>query len=168
MADTTASPSPRYGVVPPAERGSTSGLRFLQAMLAGQLPAPPITEIMAITLESAREGAVVMHGAPQREHLNPLGSVHGGYACTLLDSVMGCAVHSTLAAGEGYTTIELKVNLTRTILPGMRVRGVGTILNRGRQLATAEGRIFAEDGKLLAHAVTTCLIFPIEQTRAAA
>ncbi|MFT4046596.1 MAG: PaaI family thioesterase [Solimonas sp.] len=168
MTDTLASSAPHYGVVPPTQRGSMSGLQFLQAMLDGRLPATPITDIMAIGMDSAREGEVVMHGAPQRQHLNPLGSVHGGYACTLLDSVMGCAVHSTLAVGEGYTTIELKVNLTRTILPGMRVRGVGTVVNRGRQLAIAEGRIFSEDGKLLAHATTTCLIFPIEQTRAAA
>ncbi|WP_020650124.1 PaaI family thioesterase [Solimonas variicoloris] len=168
MADSPASTTLRYGVVPPAERGSMSGLQFLQAIVDGRLPAPPITEIMAITMGSAAAGEVVMHGAPQNQHLNPLGSVHGGYACTLLDSVMGCAVHSTLAVGEGYTTVELKVNLTRTILPGMRVRGVGTVINRGRQLATAEGRVFGEDGKLLAHAVTTCLIFPIEQTRAAA
>jgi uncharacterized protein (TIGR00369 family) len=167
-ADAISTAAPRYGVVPPGARGSVPGLQFLQSMLAGELPAPPITEIMNITMESAREGEVVMHGTPQAQHLNPLGSVHGGYACTLLDSVMGCAVHTTLAAGDGYTTIELKVNLTRTILPGMRVRGIGTIINRGKQLATAEGRIFGEDGKLLAHAVTTCLVFPIDKPRTAA
>lgn len=163
MPDTTA--ARRYGVVSPAERAGMAGLDFLQAMLAGRLPAPPITEIMNVTLVSAAAGEVVMEGRPQAQHMNPLGSVHGGYACTLLDSVMGCAVHSTLEPGWGYTTVELKVNLTRTILPGVRMRGVGTIVNRGRQIAVAEGRLLAEDGKLLAHASTSCLLFPVE-TRA--
>lgn len=152
---------PRYGIVDPAERSSMSGVDFLQAIIDGGVPLPPIMETMAITPISVTHGEVVMNGAPQARHLNPLGSVHGGYGCTLLDSVMACAVHSTLAIGQGYTTIELKVNFTRPILPGMQVRGVGTVINRGRQLAIAEGRIFADDGKLLAHATTTCLLFPM-------
>ncbi|NKF23336.1 PaaI family thioesterase [Solimonas marina] len=149
----------RYGVVDPAERASVDGVSFLQAIIDGRLPTPPIMETMAIRTVSAKHGEVVMDGAPEHRHLNPLGSIHGGFACTLLDSVLGCAVHSTLAAGEGYTTVELKVNLTRPIMPGMRVRGVGTVINRGRQIAVAEGRIFSDDGKLLAYASTSCLIF---------
>lgn len=150
---------PRYGVVDPAERSSMSGVDFLQALIDGRMPLPPIMETMAITPVRVTHGEVVMDGAPQARHLNPLGTVHGGYGCTLLDSVMACAVHSTLAVGQGYTTVELKVNFTRPILPGMRVRGIGTVVNRGRQLAIADGRIVGEDGKLLAHATTTCLLF---------
>lgn len=149
----------RFGVVDPAERASVDGVSFLQAIIDGALPMPPIMETMSIRPTSVKHGEVVMDGAPEHRHLNPLGSVHGGYACTLLDSVLGCAVHSTLDAGQGYTTIELKVNMTRPIMPGMRVRGVGTVINRGRQIAIAEGRIFSEDGKLLAYASTSCLLF---------
>lgn len=158
MSDTQPHP-PQYGVVAPAERSSMNGVDFLQALRDGKLPMPPIMETMSITTLDVKLGEVTMLGKPEARHLNPLGSVHGGYGCTLLDSVMGCAVHSTLEVGYGYTTIELKVNFTRPILPGMQVRGVGTVVNRGRQLAIAEGRIFAEDGKLLAHATTTCLLF---------
>lgn len=160
MAD-TASPPPRYGVVAPAERSRMSGVDFLQAIIDGELPMPPIMETMAISTLSVKHGEVTMLGKPEARHLNPLGSIHGGYGCTLLDSVMGCAVHSTLDIGHGYTTIELKVNFTRPILPGMQVRGVGTVVNRGRQLAIADGKIFADDGKLIAHATTTCLLFPM-------
>ncbi|NGY03660.1 PaaI family thioesterase [Solimonas terrae] len=159
--------APRYGVVDPAQRSSVSGVDFLKAIIDGRVPLPPIMETMAITPISVTHGEVVMHGAPEQRHLNPLGSVHGGYGCTLLDSVMGCAVHSTLEIGQGYTTVELKVNFTRPILPGMRVRGVGTVVNRGRQLAIADGRILAEGGKLLAHATTTCLLFAMPARAAA-
>ena len=152
---------PRYGVVDPAERSSMNGVEFLQAIIDGRAPLPPIMETMAIMPISAVHGEVVMDGEPQARHLNPLGTIHGGYGCTLLDSVMACAVHSTLETGQGYTTIELKVNFTRPILPGMRVRGIGTVVNRGRQLAIADGRIVGDDGKLLAHATTTCLLFPM-------
>ena len=156
------------GVVPRETLLAYDGLTFLRLLIDGKLPPPPIMQTLDFRLVAADQGRVRFEADPQFKHYNPIGVVHGGFAMTMLDSALGCAVHSTLGVGEGYTTIELKVNLTRTILPGMRVRGVGTVLNRGKQLATSEGRIYAEDGKLLAHAVTTCLIFPIEKTRAAA
>jgi uncharacterized protein (TIGR00369 family) len=102
----------------------------------------------------------VFAAVPGPEHYNPIGSVHGGLAATLLDSAMGCAVHSTLPAGVGYTTLELKVNFTRPITSETgRILCEGTVVHRGGRVATAEGRVFAEaDGKLLAHGTTTCLI----------
>ena len=105
---------------------------------------------------------MVFAGTPDLRHYNPIGVVHGGYAATLLDSCMGCAVHSALEAGQGYTTLELKVNYVRamTVNTG-RVRAEGKIINVGRQVATAEGRIVGDDGKLYAHGTTTCLVFPI-------
>ncbi len=169
MLDTTLAPAQsapfppptRYGVVSPKERSTVTGLQFLQAMGQGRLPAPPIMEIMNASMVSARYGEAVIEATPDQRHLNPLGTVHGGYACTLLDSVLGCAVHSTLEIGDGYTTVELKVNFTRPIAPGMRVRAVGNVINKGRQIVTADAKLYSEDGKLLGHAVTTCIVFPV-------
>jgi uncharacterized protein (TIGR00369 family) len=102
----------------------------------------------------------VFQGRPQRRHYNPLGTVHGGWFATLLDSAVGCAIHATLPAGKGYTTLELKVNMVRPLNDGVPlVRAEGKVIHAGRQVATAEGRIVGPDGKLYAHATTTCLIF---------
>jgi uncharacterized protein (TIGR00369 family) len=103
---------------------------------------------------------------PDERHYNPLGTVHGGYAATLLDSCMGCAVHSLLEAGIGYTTMEFKVTLMRPLTSGMgKVRAIGTALNRGRRTAYAEGRLVDERDRLLAHGTTTCLLFPLAEAQ---
>jgi uncharacterized protein (TIGR00369 family) len=137
-----------------------TGLEFLRAIGAGELPGAPIAELLGIAPVEVEEGRVVFEAVPEPRHYNPIGTVHGGLAATLLDSAMGCAVHSTLPAGVGYTTVELKVNFTRPITSDTgRILCEGTIVHRGGRVATAEGRVFEEaTGKLLAHGTTTCLI----------
>ena len=137
-----------------------TGLEQIRAMGRGELPNAPIAELIGFDGVEADEGRVVFAGVPARRHYNPLGSVHGGYAATLLDSAMGCAVHTTLPTGASYTTLELKVNFTRPITEGTgRVLCEGTVVHRGSRVATAEGRLVSEEtGKLLAHGTATCLI----------
>jgi uncharacterized protein (TIGR00369 family) len=139
-----------------------SGLEFLQAVLDGTLPPPPIAATMDFTGAEFEEGRAVFVGEPSEFHYNPIGVVHGGYAMTLLDSAMGCAVQTMLAQGEGYTSLETSVNFVRPITKETgRIRCEGKVLHRGGRLATAEGRLVAEStGKLLAHGTTTCMIFP--------
>lgn len=137
-----------------------TGLEIIRAIGTGELPGAPIAELIGFEPLDAEEGRVVFAGVPGRVHYNPLGAVHGGYAATLLDSAMGCAVHTTLPAGAWYTTLELKVNFTRPITEETgRVLCEGTVVHRGGRVATAEGRLVSEEtGKLLAHGTTTCLI----------
>jgi uncharacterized protein (TIGR00369 family) len=137
-----------------------TGLEVLRAIAAGELPGAPIAELLGFEPVEAEEGRVVFAAVPAAKHYNPIGTVHGGLAATLLDSAMGCAVHSTLPAGVGYTTLELKVNFTRPITAETgRILCEGTLVHRGGRVATAEGRVFAEaTGKLLADGSTTCLI----------
>jgi uncharacterized protein (TIGR00369 family) len=137
-----------------------TGLEFLRAIGAGDLPGAPIAELIGFAPVKVEEGRVVFAAVPEPRHYNAIGTVHGGLAATLLDSAMGCAVHSTLPAGVGYTTLELKVNFTRPITSDTgRILSEGTVVHRGGRVATAEGRVFSEaDGKLLAHGTTTCLI----------
>ncbi|SFE21746.1 PaaI family thioesterase [Spirosoma endophyticum] len=145
-----------------AKVGATlSGMEYLQGMMSGKYPAPAIAHTLDMGIESVEEGKVVFSIVPQEFHYNPIGAVHGGVFCTMLDSALACAIHSTLPAGMGYTTLELKVNLVRplTIKTG-KVLAIGTIVHAGRSVATAEGRIVDEHGKLYAHATTTCMIFP--------
>ncbi len=139
-----------------------SGVEYLRAMADGRLPAPPIGRLMALEFVSVEEGRVVFAAVPAEYHYNPIGVVHAGLAATLLDSAMGCAVHSTLPAGAGYTTLELHVNLVRAItVETGRVRSEGAVLHRGGTVATAEARLVAEaTGKLLAHGTSTCLVLP--------
>jgi len=142
-------------------RGST-GLEFLQGIGDGRLPPPPIAELMGFVPVEVEHGRIVFQGTPGMQHYNPSGSVHGGYAATLLDSAVGCAVHSTLPAGMGFTTLELKINYVRAMTDKTGpVRAEGKVITAGRQVAIAEGRIVDANGKLYAHATTTCLIFPI-------
>ena len=137
-----------------------SGLDYMRALIAGVVPPPPIAELMDFTLVSVDEGEALFRGEPGEQHLNPIGSVHGGFAATLLDSALGCAVHTTLPAGVGYSTLELSVNMVRGITPATGpVLAEGKVVHAGRRTATAEARLVAEDGgALLAHAKTTCLI----------
>lgn len=148
------------GVVPAREALAMSGLEVMQAMLAGRFPYPPIAETLDFFLIEAGKGEAVFQGRPQVKHLNPMGTVHGGWYATLLDSAVGCAVHTMLEAGQAYTTAELSVKLVRGArLDGGPLRAIGKVLHCGRQLATAEGRIVDADGRLYAHATTTCLVF---------
>jgi uncharacterized protein (TIGR00369 family) len=148
-----------YGLADPESLRRLSGLELLQAMIAGELPAAPIAEPLGFRLVEVAHGRAVFEGEPSARLLNPLGSVHGGWALTLIDSAAGCAVHTSLPAGIGYTTLETKVNFTRAIRPdGGTVRCVGEIVAAGRQIATAEARLTAADGTLLAHGTSTLMI----------
>jgi uncharacterized protein (TIGR00369 family) len=140
-----------------------TGLELLRAIAAGNAPGAPIAELMGFEPVEAEEGRVLFAAVPGPEHYNPIGTVHGGLAATLLDSAMGCAVHTTLPEGTGYTTLELKVNFTRPISSDTgRILCEGTVVHRGGRVATAEGRVIAErDGKLLAHGTTTCLLMSV-------
>jgi uncharacterized protein (TIGR00369 family) len=138
------------------------GLEFLRAMRDGRLPRAPIATLLDFHPVEIESGRVVFAATPNSRVYNPLGTVHGGYVCTLLDSCMGCAVHSTLKAGQGYTSVELKVSFVRPLSEATgEVRAEGKVLSAGRQIATAEGRLVDAKGRLLAHGTTTCLVFPL-------
>ena len=155
---------PVYGVVPVETLLQHDGLSFVRGLIHGTFPAPPITQTLGFTLIEAEHGRAVFSGTPQMRHYNPIGTVHGGFAMTLLDSALGCAVHSTLSKGETYTTLEVKVNLVRPLTKDTGlVRTEGRIIHRGRTLGTAEGDIKDASGKLYAHASTTCMIFPAKK-----
>jgi uncharacterized protein (TIGR00369 family) len=150
------------GLADPASVAGLSGLQIMQAMLAGELPYPHIADTMDFGLVEVHHGKAVFQGTPQLKHYNPLGSVHGGWYATLLDSALGCAVHTTMPAGMAYTTAELSVNIVRAASARSGpLRAIGQVLHSGRQLATAEARIVGPDGKLYAHGTTTCLVFPV-------
>jgi uncharacterized protein (TIGR00369 family) len=152
----------RYGVVPPGMAKTMSGLQLLTAIMEGQLPAPPIQQVLDFRLVHVERGATAFVGNPKLEYYNPIGSVHGGFTAALLDSCMACAVHSTLEAGFSYATIEIKVNYVRAITSGTgEVRAEGKVINSGKRIATAEGRLFDSVGKLYAHGSTTCLILTL-------
>ena len=144
---------------PTADLATLSGLEVMQLIAAGQLPPPPIATLLGMDVESIGDGQASFVLRPDDRMLNPIGSIHGGIAATLLDSCMGCAVHTTLPAGAGYTTAQLNLHYLRSMQPGMgEVRAIGTVLHRGRKQSTAEGKLFDDQGRLLAHATTTCLI----------
>ena len=137
-----------------------SGMEYIQAIFAGELPPPPIAELMGFRGVGAEPGRAVFEILPGEQHYNPIGSVHGGVALTLLDSAMGCAVHTLLEAGIGYTTLEVKANFVRPITADTGlVRCEGVVVHGGSRVATAEGRVTDGAGRLLAHGTTTCLIF---------
>lgn len=143
-----------------AEAGrKLSGLEYLQKLIRGELPPPPIAVLLNFGLREVTAGRAVFVCTPAEYHFNPIGLVHGGLAAALLDSAMGCAVHSTLPAGTGYTTLEIKVNYLRPLSTDRgEVTCEGTLIHRGSRTATADGRVTDADGRLYAHATTTCLI----------
>ncbi|WP_316236737.1 PaaI family thioesterase [Bradyrhizobium sp. SZCCHNR1015] len=149
-----------FGVVPLAVLASMPGLDFVRGIFAGTLPQPPIMQTVAPF--DAEPGQVVMHSVPALRHYNPIGSVHGGYAAILLDSAMGLAVHTMCPQGSGYTTLEFKVSFIKAMTEATGiVRTEGRTLSFGRRAATAEARIADSQGRLLAHATTTCLVFEL-------
>jgi uncharacterized protein (TIGR00369 family) len=137
-----------------------TGLELIDDMFSGKLPPPPVTAALGFIGVEAKEGWAAFEGDPGEYMYNPIGVVHGGWAMTLLDSAMGCAVHTTLGVGEAYTTLEVKVNFVRPItLETGRVRCEGVVVHRGGTVATAEAKLIVKSsGKLLAHGTTTCLI----------
>jgi uncharacterized protein (TIGR00369 family) len=141
---------------------SVSGLEFLRRIAEGEVPQPPICHTLGFRLAAVAEGYARFEMTPEFRHYNPIGTVHGGVASTLLDSCMSCALQTNLAAGLGYITLELKVNLVRPITEKTGpIRAEGRSLYVGRRSGTAEGKLLDRNGTLLAHATTTCLIFPL-------
>jgi uncharacterized protein (TIGR00369 family) len=151
-----------YGNVPREILKTTPGIELLRGMIDGRFPAPPIAETLDFGVTEIDPGRVVFVGRPSKKHYNPSGTVHGGYAATLLDSAMGCAVHTLLQPGQGFTTLEIKVNYVRPIFDNTgEIRCEATTINMGKTVATAEGKVLDAKGRLLAHGTTTCLIFDI-------
>ena len=149
---------PQTGLVPHATVAGMSGLEFLKSLMAGALPAPPFSKPSQIYGIEAEEGRVVFVGRPSEDFYNPLGTIHGGWTTMILDSALGCAVQSVLPAGQGFTTIELKVNFVRPITGATgEVRCVGTIVHRGGRILTSEARLTDGRDRLLAHATSTCM-----------
>ncbi|MEE1621635.1 PaaI family thioesterase [Zafaria sp. J156] len=150
---------PRPG---PAAMPTMSGLEYLRAMLAGELPGPPIASLMDFTLAEVDAGTVAFTCEPNESHYNPLGIVHGGLVCTLLDSALGCAVQTTLPRGQGYTSLEIKVNYLRAVTAGSGLLTcTGTVVKPGSRVAFAEGKVVDASGKVVATASGSLLVFPI-------
>ena len=135
------------------------GIEFLRAMRDGRLPRPPIAQLLGFNLVEVEPGLAVFECLPGEQHYNPIGVVHGGLAMTLLDSAMGCCVQTHMPAGGTYTTLEAKTNLVRAITDKTgRLRAIGKVVHLGKRIATAEGRLEDDAGKLYAHATTTCMV----------
>ena len=149
-----------YGTVPAEKRRQMSGLEFVQGLANGSLPLNTIARTLGYDVIEAANGRVVIACTPNDTHLNPAGTVHGGLSAALLDSCMGLAIWTTLEKGLAQTTLEFKITLVRPITPetGL-IKAEGNVLNRGRRIGAADGRITDAQGKLLAHGTTTCLIF---------
>ena len=155
-----------FGVLPEGELGGRPGLDVLADIVAGLLPQPPMCRTLNYRLVAVGPGFAVFEGEPVADFYNPLGGVHGGWTATLLDSAMACAVHTMLPSGQGYTTVEFKLNCIRPISEATgRVRCEGRVLNTGRTIATSEGKLLDAAGKLLAHGTETCLVFPMPERR---
>jgi uncharacterized protein (TIGR00369 family) len=159
----TIDPSERtYGVTPIEVLRTLTGLEFLQKIKNGELPGVPISRTLGYAMSHVAPGTVTFESVPKLEHYNPIGTVHGGYAATLLDSCMACAIQTLLPAGKGYTTLEIKINYVRALTDKVpKVLAIGNVIHSGRRAATSEGRLVDETGVLYAHGTTTCMIFDI-------
>ena len=154
--------SKAYGTVSPEQRYAMSGLEFVQGLASGRLPLNTIARTLGYDIVEAESGRVVITTHPTEAHLNPWGTVHGGLTATILDSCMGLAIQSTLDRGFGSTTLEFKISLVRAITPTTGpIKAEGKVINCGRRVGTADGRVTDDKGRLLAHGTTTCLIFEI-------
>ena len=148
------------GVPRPDQVAGLTGMQIFEGIFSGTFPYPPIGETLDILPVEIEPGRAVFQGRPMLRHYNPIGTVHGGWIATMLDSCVGCAVHSTLPAGKVYTTAELKVNYVRAVTVKVPLlRAIGNVIHLGNRMATADGRLVGPDGKLYAHASTTCFIF---------
>ena len=156
-----AGPGP--GVARPDQIAGKSGMEMMQAMLRGDIPYAAIAHTLDFLVIEIGDGTATFQGTPLPRHFNPMGTVHGGWFATLLDSALGCAVHTKMPPGRGYTTAELSVNIVRALTPKVqRVRAIGRVIHCGRQLATADAQLIGPDGTLYAHATTTCLVFDMK------
>lgn len=157
---TRVAAGPGPGVARPEQLQGRTGLETMQGLMNGELPFAPIAQTLDFMLVEVGPGRAVFQGTPGPHHFNPMGTVHGGWFATLLDSALGCAVHTRMAPGWAYTTAELSVNIVKALTPKVqRVQAIGQVVHCGRQLATADARLVGPDGTLYAHATTTCLVF---------
>jgi uncharacterized protein (TIGR00369 family) len=148
------------GVATMEQLAGKTGRQILEAMMSGELPHPLINETLGFDLIEVGDGLAVFQGVPDSRYYNPMGTVHGGWYATLLDSALGCAVHTKLPAGRAYTTAELSVNIVRSASNKTGpLRAIGQVIHSGKQMATAEAKILDEQGRLYAHATTTCFVF---------
>lgn len=155
-------PGGKTGTIPLDFVEKHAGIELFQMMIAGELPPPPIAGTLNFKLTEAEEGRAVFRGIPLSEHYNPLGSVHGGWPAAILDSALGCAVHTLLPRGMAYTTVEFKVNLVRPLFETTgEVVCEGSVIHMGRTIATSQATLKNGEGKLIAHGVETCAIFPL-------
>ena len=153
------------GVARPDQVAGKTGLQVMQGLLAGELPHAHMAKTLDFMMVEVAPGLAIFQGTPGVQHLNPLGTVHGGWFASLLDSALGCAVHTLMPPGRGYTTADLSVKLVKAITPKVqRVRAIAKVLHCGRQLATAEAQLVGPDGTLYAHASTACLVFEMPST----
>jgi uncharacterized protein (TIGR00369 family) len=149
-----------YGLATSAQIAGMTGKQILQAIIDGELPAPPIAQTLSFRLTEVGDGFAAFEGEPGPHLLNPMGGVHGGWALTLIDSAAGCAGQTLLPAGSGYATVETKANFSRPITKDTgRVRAESRVVSRGRQVISAEARVLSGDGKVLAHGTSTLLVF---------
>jgi len=147
-------------------RASMTGLEFFRRMVAGAVPPPPMAALLGMRMIEADKGRVVFAGEPGEAHYNGMGVAHGGYLATLLDSALGCAINTCMPAGKYFTTLELKINYTRPVVAGVgTLRCEATVIHVGNRVGTAEARVVGEDGKLYAHATTTCIAVVSKSTR---
>ena len=147
------------GLADPEQARGLSGLDILHRSMSGEFPYSTMSQTLDFVLVSVGDGCATFQGTPSAQHLNPMGTVHGGWFATLLDSALGCAVWTQIPAGKLYTTAELSVNMVRALTPQVpRVRAIGQVIHCGRKLATAEAKLVGPDGTLYAHATTTCLV----------
>ncbi|CAG0932005.1 MAG: hypothetical protein EFKGCFLK_02675 [Rhodocyclaceae bacterium] len=154
------------GVMPLSTYQEIGGLEIFQRMLRGELPSPPIAATLDFALVEVERGRIVFQGHPAHAHLNPIGTIHGGWQATLLDSCMACAVQTELEVGQAFTSLEIKVNFLRALTDKVGpVRAEGRVIQVGRQIGIAEGSLYDAAGKLYAHGTTTCLVFHHENLK---
>jgi uncharacterized protein (TIGR00369 family) len=162
MSGIEAKPAARSGVVATEVATAVSGLEFLTALRLGTHPPPPFAEVADIWISEAEWGRVVFAAMPSARFYNPLGSVHGGWISTLIDSAMGCAVHSTLKPGQTYTTVDMAVSFVRPVFEATgQLSCEGKVIHVGGRIATAEGRVWDGAGTLIAHGSETCLLLAV-------
>ncbi len=150
------------GIVDLSTLAGHTGLDLMQGITEGRAPPAPIMDVVDALLLEVSPGRVLFQGHPGRRFYNPIGSVHGGWIATLMDSAVGCAVHTALPRGQGYTTLELKVNYLRAVTDTSGpLRAEGRVIHLGRQTAIADGQLYDASGRVYAHATTTCLVFPL-------
>ncbi len=158
----TATEKIKFGLIPAEVWKTEDAIEIFRKMVTGEFPAPPIGESFDFGLAEVENGSVIFEGRPHAKFYNPMGTIHGGFIATLLDSAMACAIHSTLKAGKAATSVELKVNFVRPIFEKTgTLRAVGKIVNVGKQIGSAEGKLIDENGKIYAHGTTTCFIFDL-------